>query len=30
MEVLQAVYEKYIDYLLEFQGSPKQEPEKTG
>jgi hypothetical protein len=29
MEVLQAVYEKYIDYLLEFQGSPKQEPEKT-
>ena len=29
MEVLQAVYEKYIDYLQEFQGPPKQEPEKT-
>jgi hypothetical protein len=27
MEVLQAVYEKYVDYLQEFQGGSKQQPE---
>jgi len=29
MEVLQAVYEKYIDYLQEFQGGSKQESQTT-
>jgi len=29
LEVVQAVYDKYIDYLQEFQGTPKQEPQTT-
>ncbi len=30
MEVLQAVYQKYVDYLQEFQGGSKQESPTTG
>lgn len=29
LEVMQAVYDKYIDYLQGFQGTPKQEPQAT-